>query len=59
MTIYVETLSDVTCRDCKQFVIIQQTVFADGEIAERFYQCKNLGLCRKIHKQIKESQHYR
>lgn len=59
MTIYVETLSDVICRDCKQFEIIQQTLYANGEIAERIYQCKNLGLCIKIHEQIKKSQHYR
>ena len=56
MTIYVETLKDAVCYKCKHFEIDQQDFFANGEIYERLFRCRNLEMCREISVRIKEKE---
>lgn len=33
------------CRNCKAFVLESETFYADGEVYETMYFCKNSGIC--------------
>lgn len=54
MQIEVEVLSDKECRNCIMLDIDVTTTFANNEVYDQYFRCKNLDRCKIIMNAFKE-----